>query len=206
MKRRSLHVGVSLFVGLFWLVAGCDSVNLGAIAGFFAPGVTIEIINDTDFSAVPDLRTSDAGNIAADVVAEQQPVEGVGTIAPHQTATIRLTADGDLERLYFRGAKFSAGGSFPVGEVDDQTKLRRDLDFDGGDTIRIRLSGFILSFQATVNVDRASSNDRSGGSSPGSGGSSSNDHDGNGGGHGGNDGGQDGQGRDIGDLLDSLFG
>lgn len=188
MKRCALIVGISLLAGLLGLNLGCDALNLGAIAGFFAPGLTIEITNDTDFTAAPDLRTSDATNLAADTIAEQQPVSGVGSIAPRQKATIQLPVNGDLERLYFFGAKFTAGGSFPVGDVNDQTRLRRDIDFTGGDTVRIRLSGAIFSFQSAVEVDHGAQSGAGGSSSDGGSGKGS---------------GQDG---DIGDLLDSLFG
>lgn len=162
MKRSTMSLGRIVCFSFFLLPVACDSVNLGGIAGFFAPSATVEIVNDTDFTAVVDLRTSDANNIAADVLAEQEPVEGLGSIGPRQTASVRLTANGDLERIFFHGAKFSAGGNFPVGQVDDTTKLRRDIDFDGGDVIRIRLSGFIFNFQATVNVDRDSSSSSDG--------------------------------------------
>ena len=150
--------GVCLFaVVLSCLPLACGGLNIGDIAGFFGPSVLIVIENDTAFTAAPDLRTSDSRNIFEDAFDEEEQITNFGingAVQPHQTITVRLNCDGELELIAFEGARFSEGNGFPVGDLDAGTRLRRDHDFDCGDTIHIQMGGTIFNFYADVDVER----------------------------------------------------
>ena len=189
MTRRTAWAAF-LCAALLIPAASCNSFDLGGLAALFAPGLTILIENDTDFTAVPDWRTSDSRNLAEDVIADQSQVQNFGangSVGPHQTVTARLTCNGDLERLVFRGADFREGNGFALGDVSSNVTLRRDTDFDCGDTIRLTLSGSIFRFHAEVNVERSSSTDAGVGGSQDSNGSGN------------------GNSSDLADWLDDLF-
>lgn len=209
MTRRTVRAAF-LYAALLIPAASCNTIDLGGLAALFAPGVTVVFENNTDFTAVPDLRTSDSRNLAEDTAAARsepgQSWPGLtgsdrvitapalnfganGSVGPHQTVTLRLTCNGDLERLVFRGADFREGNGFALGDVNSNVTLRRDTNFDCGDTIRITLSGSIFRFRAEVNVDRSSSSDSGvGGSQDGNNGNSRGDDD-----------------EDTADWLDDLF-
>lgn len=148
--RRMLPMLVMLLA-----MAGCD-----ALGGLFQPGVTIVVENGTGFTAVPDVQMSDSRNILEDTFRDSESVSDsgtVGSVAPNQTMTIRLDCDGDLERITFEGARFSDSSGFPFGDADADKSWRRDVDFDCGDTIRIRLSGTVFFFDASTSVERTGS-------------------------------------------------
>ncbi|MCB9852737.1 MAG: hypothetical protein H6819_06550 [Phycisphaerales bacterium] len=150
-----------LFVSIIPAIAGCD-----AVSGLFTPGVTIVIENGTGFTASPDIRMSDSRNILEDAFSNPQSVSNgptIGAVGPNQTMSIRLDCDGELELITFDGARFSDGGGFSFGDADASNAWRRDVDFDCGDTIRIRLSGTVFFFDASTSVERTSIRGSSGG-------------------------------------------
>ncbi|MCA9255878.1 MAG: hypothetical protein KDA33_09580 [Phycisphaerales bacterium] len=131
--------------------AGCD-----AVSGLFQRGVTVVVQNDTGFTATPDIRMSDSRNILEDAFSDPQSVsDGASAVAPYQTATIHLDCDGQLELITFEGARFRDGAGFSFGDADADKAWRRDVDFDCGDTIRIRLSGTVFFFDAATSVERS---------------------------------------------------
>lgn len=157
MTRRTAGAAV-LSAALLVSATSCDSIDLGSLAAFLGPGLTVVIENDTDFTAAADLRSSDSRNIAEDLVSEDNQIQSFGmngAVGPHQTVTARLTCDGDLERIAFAGADFREGNGFAVGDLNHRVTLRRDTDFDCGDTIRITLSGEIFRFSAEVTVEQS---------------------------------------------------
>lgn len=159
MTQKHSRLIQLLAAALLCLPIACDS--LGDIAAFFGSGVTIVIENNTAFTAVPDLRTSDSRNLVEDLFVEDDQLTNFGSngaILPNQTATIRLPCDGDLELIVFDGAEFREGSGIPLGEIDADTKLRRDDDFDCGDVVHVRLDGTFLDFSADVDVERSSRN------------------------------------------------
>lgn len=145
-------VGMTAFMGLTAILCatGCDV--LGPVASLLGnPGVNVEIKNDTAFFAVPDLRTAGSRNFIEDAFADDEAVGG--PVAPNQTVSIFLPCDGDLERIVFDGARFQDAGGFALGDSDTSESLRRDVDFDCGDTINIRLSGTVFFFRSSLTVD-----------------------------------------------------
>lgn len=139
---------------LGFAIVGCDAVK-----GLFQPGLTIVVENGTSFTAAPDIRMSDSRNILEDAFANPQSVSDattIGTVAPNQTSSIRLDCKGDLELISFNGVKFRDAGGFPFGDAGENKSWRRDVDFDCGDTIRIRLSGTVFFFNASTSVERTS--------------------------------------------------
>jgi len=174
---------MTVFIALTAIVStiGCDA--LGPVARLLGnPGVNVEIQNNTAFFAVPDLRTAGSRNFVEDAFAEDEAVGG--SVAPNQTVSIFLPCDGDLERIVFDGARFQDAGGFALGDSDTSESLRRDVDFDCGDTINIRLSGTVFFFRSSLTVDNTG-RDLFGGSNLS-----------------GNDDGDD----DIGDLIDDILG
>lgn len=174
----SLIVGFCTTAGM----AGCDV--LGPVASLLGnPGVNVEIQNNTSFFAVPDLRTAGSRNFLEDAFADDEMIGG--PVAPNQTVSIFLPCDGDLERIVFDGARFQDASGFALGDSDTTESLRRDVDFDCGDTINVRLSGTVFFFRSSVDVDNTG-RDLFGGS---------------------NLGGDDGDdGDDIGNLIDDILG
>ncbi len=143
---------------VFCLCLSCNALDLGSVAGLLmGNGVTVVIQNETAFTAVPDIRTSDGRNFFEDFVTDSEPLTNFGTngaVAAKQTVSFVLSCDSGLEKIAFDGAAFRDGAGLPFGETDDARALRRDVDFDCGDTIRIRLTGAIFNFGATISVDR----------------------------------------------------
>lgn len=153
-NHRRRRVRVLLLVFIAPAIAGCD-----AVSGLFTPGVTIVIENSTSFTAVPDIRMSDSRNILEDAFSNPQSAsnsDAIDAVAPNQTMSIRLDCDGQLELITFDGARFRDGSGFSFGDADAAKAWRRDVDFDCGDTIRIRLSGTVFFFDASTSVERRS--------------------------------------------------
>ncbi|MBN2563127.1 MAG: hypothetical protein JXQ75_19560 [Phycisphaerae bacterium] len=185
MKRRALRAAGLFAVVPACLSLACDSLGLGDIAALFGSGVTVVIENASAFTAVPELYTTDSDNVFEDLVAEEDRVSNFGingAILPNQTVTIRLPCDSDLERILLRGVEFREGNGLALGEADADVKLRKDIDFDCGDTVNIRVGGSIFNFYADVDVDH-SSRDQSGDNA-----------------------GDDGTDDSFADFLDDLFG
>jgi hypothetical protein len=140
----------------------CGSLNTSDIAGFLLPVVTVVIENDTSFTAIPTLRVSDSRNGIEDLFATDDPITQFGrngAIDPHQTVTLRLACEGDLETLVFEGAEFRETNGFQLGEAKADITLRRDRDFDCGAVVRIRLVGTIFNFHADLDVEHAPADD-----------------------------------------------
>lgn len=169
-------IPASLLISTAVFSTGCE--QLGAL---FTPGVTVIVENATAFRAVADIETSDSRNFVEDVFASPDAVGSSTVIGPNQTMTLRFDCDGELERITFAGAKFQDAGGFSLGDADADEAWRRDVDFDCGDTIRIRLSGTVFFFQASTSVEST------GGGLPNGGPGSDSDD-------------------DIGDLIDQLLG
>ena len=142
------------------MLSGCD-----AVSGLFQPSLTIVVENGTGFTAVRDIRTSNSRNIIEDVFSDSDALSDSGTIemvAPNQTMTVRLKCDGDLELITFEGARFRDTSGFSFGDADADKAWRRDVDFDCGDTIQIRLSGTVFFFDASTTINRTGSGGASG--------------------------------------------
>lgn len=154
MTRSQSLAGFLFFVSVGMCTTACDSVG-----SLFQPGVTVVIENATGFHAVPDIQTANSRNLAEDLFAAPQEVDAAGSVPPNQTATLRFDCDGELELISFRGVRFEDAGGFGFGDADVQDSWRRDVDFDCGDTIRIRLTGTVFFFDATANVERSLSFD-----------------------------------------------
>lgn len=138
------------------LLGACEGLNLSDIAGFLGPTVTVVIENDTAFTAIPDLRTSESRNIIEDLVSDDDRITNFGvngSVPANQTVTLRLRCDDELELILFDGADFQEGNGFPLGRARADDRLRRDSDFDCGDVIHIRLSGTVFNFNADLDVE-----------------------------------------------------
>lgn len=157
MQRHCLKSVGGRMAAAFAIViaaSGCDAVK-----GLFQPGVTIVVENATGFTATPDLRMSDSRNILEDAFSQSDMLSdstSLNAVAPNQTSSVRLSCDSNLELITFKGAKFTDGGGFPFGDADADKAWRRDVDFDCGDTIRIRLSGTVFFFDASTSLERTS--------------------------------------------------
>lgn len=165
------------------------------LARLLRPTVLVTIRNQTSFVAVPEVIHSDSRNVVEDVFDDAEPVTGFGnndTIAPGQSANILLTCDGSLERIALRKVEFRTDFGLKVGQVDDVFNVRRDIDFDCGETVVYTLRGTILDFDVEVDVDKSSPVTPINLFGP------TDDGDSNGGLFGEDN-------RDIGDILDDLF-
>ncbi|MFH1419402.1 MAG: hypothetical protein ABII12_14095 [Planctomycetota bacterium] len=184
MKQR-----LSRSIRVLAVLAACASLScdsLGGLAAFFGGGITVVIENDTGYLAIPEIRTSDSKNIFEDIFNQGELVTSFGidgTVLANQTVTFILACDGDLELIAIGDTEFRDGGGFAVGDVNANVRLRRDSDFDCGDTVHIRLSGGLFNFDADVDVERAPSTQDSGRQSDG-----------------------DDSEDDIAEFLDDLFG
>ena len=157
MNRRSSTHYCVLLAAACCVHPSCDASSLSSALSFLGSGVTIEIQNDTAFTAVPQLHTSGSRNLIEDVFEESETLDdlgAIGRVASNNTARLTLTCDDGLETISFGGAVFRTATNIPVGDADVDERLRRDSDFDCGDVIRIRLSGDILNFKVDITVDQ----------------------------------------------------
>lgn len=158
--KPSSNVFRILFVAIAVLpTLSCDS--LGGFLTLLGRNVTVIIENDTSYTAEPEIWTSDSRNLIEDIFSESDQITDFGDdgeVRPRSTATIYLTCDDDLELVAFRGVVFRESG-LRIGSIDTETRLRRDNDFDCGDTIRIRLSGTLFDFDVDIDVEQAPRND-----------------------------------------------
>lgn len=183
MSSRNRTLLCVLAPSLLCLNASCDS--LGGLLGAFGNNVRLIIENQTSYKAQPDIRTSDSSNLFEDIFAEGDEVTNFGNhgvVPANQTVTVYLSCD-DLEHIAIGDVDFLDGDDDRVGTEDANASLRRDTDFDCGDTIRLTLDGGIFNFSADVDVEESALND-----------DDSNDRD------------SDGDNEDMADLLDQLFG
>jgi len=141
---------------VFTPLAGCDALE--GLLDFFGRGVTIVIENDTSFTAVPDIRRSESTNLIGDLFDQSEEIRNFGDdgrVRPNTTVSVRVSCDDDLGSLIFRSVQFREGNSFAVGAAALSERLRKGDDFECGDTIHLRLSGSIFTFDADVEVKPA---------------------------------------------------
>ena len=159
MNRRTLRTVCLPAAILPALAGGCEVSGLGGLLDLFGQSVTIIVENDTRFAATPDVRIGESRNVVEDFLSESEPVAGFGangTIPPNQTATVRVSCNGDLELIAIGKVRFQNILGLDAGEVDIDENVRRDTDFDCGDVIRIRLSGSLFSFESAIDVETLS--------------------------------------------------
>lgn len=181
-NRLTICAGITV---LSALCGGCGGQDF--LARLLKPTVVVRIVNDTSFAAEPELLVSGSRNVIEDAFDTDASLVAVGTngkLAPKTEAQVLLTCDGKLERIALLGATFRTDFGLKVGDVDDAVNLRRDLNFDCGETVVFTLSGTVGNFKAASKVDK-SSPVLPIGATPNAGGSSSN--------------------GDIADMLDNLF-
>lgn len=138
------------------LSAGCGSQDF--LARLLQPTVVVRIVNDTAFPAEPELLASASRNAiedAFDTDASLVVVSGGDSIAPNGEAQVLLTCDGDLERIALLSVTFRTEFGLKVGDVDDAVNLRRDRDFDCGETVVFTLSGTVGNFEVDAQVDKS---------------------------------------------------
>jgi len=163
----------------------------GCGTDFFArlirPTVVVRIVNDTGFMAEPELLASASRNLIEDAFdTDSSLVDIGGSLAPNEEAQVLLTCDGDLERIALLSVTFRTEFGLKVGDVDDTVNLRRDIDFDCGETVIFTLTGTITNFDVDATVDKSQPVLPFGSQQGGSSNNSTND--------------------DIADILDDLFG
>lgn len=181
-QSNRLVLGLLTF-GLPCLNASCDS--LGGLLGAFGQNVRVIIENKTSYKAVPDIRISDSRNLLEDLFTAGQEVDDFGdhgVVAAKQTVTFYIPCD-DLEHIAIGDVEFRDNHDDLVGTEDANAGLRRDSDFDCGDTIRLTLDGGLFNLSADVDVEQSPINSRDS-----------------------NDRGSDRNNEDMADLLDRLFG
>ncbi len=160
MKKQRILPRLILVFALAPLTMSCD--QLSSLLPFFGNGVMVEFINDTDYTVVPDLRISDSKNFFEDLFDEGERVTNFGfggAIRPNARATVQLVCNGDLEQIALLDADFEDGSGIKVGDLDDTTRLRRDVNFDCGDIVQIRFHGSVFNFDAEVDVDETALSD-----------------------------------------------
>jgi hypothetical protein len=152
---RSLYRGVlGLAIAFVCLTASCDST--GGLLAALGPNVRVIIENNTAFEAIPDIRTSDSTNFFEDIFTEGDEVTDFGdhgAVPPDRTVTFYIPCDDDLQHIAVGDIEFRDADGDNVGEADPNASLRRDDDFDCGDTIYITLSGRTDDFSADVDVE-----------------------------------------------------
>ncbi|MBX3395842.1 MAG: hypothetical protein KF841_10795 [Phycisphaerae bacterium] len=134
-------------------IAACD-----AVAGLLQTRSTqLIIVNETAFAASPEIRTSRSRNLLEDGFNTGTLITGLGdngVVGPNQTITIRLSCS-ELETIAIDGARFrDATFGFPLGDTNKRRSLRRDVDFDCGDAIRVRLTGSLFNYDVAVSVEQ----------------------------------------------------
>ena len=150
---RRLSAG--LLVGsLLCLSGSCDAADNLLIP--LAGGVRVIIENNTAFKAVPDIRTSDSSSFFEDLFTEGTEVTDFGDngkVAANRTITFYIACDDSLEHIAIGDIDFLNSHGDRIGGADPAASLRRDSDFDCGDTIRITLTGGSDDFSADVDVE-----------------------------------------------------
>lgn len=139
------------------LIPGCTADGPAGLFNLFAGGVNIVIENATGYRATPRISVSDAENFIEEITGGSDALTDIGQdgiVHPNQTERTSVSCGGDVQLIIFEGASFESNG-LPVGGVTSVKRLERDKDFACGDTIRVRLTGEVLSFQADVEVVRA---------------------------------------------------
>lgn len=155
MRSRAIRI-LALVVLIGPSAGGTCTTAPGGIFNLFGNGVTLVIQNDAGFPAALDVWVGGGMNAVEDVVADRRSLADLGgpeTVGAHQSISVAISCDGELEVIAFDGARFTQGG-LGVGEVEDVRRMRRDVEFDCGDTVRIRLSGAVFNFGVSVDVEQ----------------------------------------------------
>lgn len=179
---RHQRLALCAMAAVAGLSSGCgtDFVNR-----LIRPTVVVKIINNTSFAAEPELLASASRNLIEDAFdTDSSLVDTGGSLAPNNETQVLLTCDGDLERIALLSVTFRTEFGLKVGDVDDAVNLRRDIDFDCGETVIFTLSGTIGNFDVDADVDKSQPVLPFGSQSDSSSNSNNND---------------------IGDILDDLF-
>ncbi|HVP13627.1 MAG TPA: hypothetical protein VMV94_20805 [Phycisphaerae bacterium] len=151
MTRSIPHATLGLIVALPCLTPSCDS-----IATSLGGNVRVIIENNTAFEALPDINTSDSTNFFDDIFTEGDNVTDFGdhgAVPANTTVTFYITCDDSLQHIAIGDVDFRDNHDDQVGSTNANASLRRDSDFDCGDTIRITLSGHEDDFSSDVNVE-----------------------------------------------------
>ena len=142
-----------------WLVASMLAVAALTSVGGGCPNltvvvdlldtVTVELVNDTDFSVDPNIRFDDDTGLLAGLFPSEEL--STGLLAPGQTATFRF----DCDEL---GTILSDDPEQIIPLLDDVTgdssrKLERGEEFDCGDVIRFRYLGNADDFGVVTSVN-----------------------------------------------------
>lgn len=154
--KRSSHLRTATIALAIIVLPACITA-CDAVAGLLQTRSTqLIIINETAFAAAPEIRTSKSRNLLEDGFNTGTLISGFGdngVIGPNQTTTIRLTCS-DLETIAIDGARFrDATFGFPLGDTNKRQSLRRDVDFDCGDVIRVRLTGSLFKYDVAVSIE-----------------------------------------------------
>jgi hypothetical protein len=141
-------------LSLLCLLASCEAANnlLTPLTG----GIRVIVENNTSSKAVPDIRTSDSDNFFEDLFTTGTEVTDFGddgAVAANRTVTFYIACDDSLERIAIGEVDFFDRQNDRVGGDNPSTSLRRDSDFDCGDTIRITLTGSSDDFSVDVEVE-----------------------------------------------------
>ena len=129
------------------------------VARLLQPTVVVRIVNDTGFAAEPELLVSASRNAIEDAFDTDSSLVAVGengSLAPNSETQLLLTCDGDLERIAILSVTFRTEFGLKVGDVDDAVNMRRDIDYDCGETVVFTLSGTVGNFDVDAQVDKSS--------------------------------------------------
>lgn len=138
----------------------CDASMLDSVLGdLLGNRVTIVVENETAYTAAPDLRAGKSRSFFEDILEGSDPLDAAGSVPAHQTRTFSLPCNGDFETVVYDGVAVRDVNGFPLGAASASKVLRRDLDFDCGDRIRIRIEGGILNFHTQIDVERSAGAD-----------------------------------------------
>lgn len=135
------------------LSGGCGA---DFISRLIQPAVVVRIINDTGFTAEPELLASASKNLIEDAFDTDSSLVAIGQsgkIAPNSETQVLMTCDGDLERIALLSVTFRTEFGLKVGDVDDAVNMRRDIDYDCGETVVFTLKGTVGNFEVDAKVD-----------------------------------------------------
>lgn len=133
-----MRTGSSLaaLAGAALLSAGGGCPNLTVVVGLLDT-ITVELVNDTDFSVDPNIRFDDDPGLLAGLFPSEKL--STGLLAPGETATFSF----DCDKL---GTIFSDDPEQVIPLLDDVTgdsssRLERGEEFECGDVIQFRFVG-----------------------------------------------------------------
>lgn len=157
MRRIRLQSMLTLSLATTAALSGGCGTDF--IARLLQPTVVVRIINDTGFAAEPELLASASKNLIEDAFDTDSSLIAIGEngkLAPKAETQVLLTCDGDLERIALLSVTFRTEFGLKVGDVDDAVNMRRDIDYDCGETVVFTLSGTVGNFDVDATVDKSS--------------------------------------------------